>query len=57
MADDNRGDLIYGKDTLLAALQPGMVPPPHPMAPGATDDDYYLGRVTDGAPVHANARD
>jgi len=22
-----------------------MLPPPHPMAPGTTDDDYYLGRV------------
>jgi NADH-quinone oxidoreductase subunit I len=26
-------------------LQPGMLPPPHPMAPGATDDDYYLGKI------------
>ena len=46
MADDNRGDLIYGKDKLLAPLQPGMQAPPHPMAPGATDEDYYLGHVT-----------
>ncbi len=46
LADDNRGDLIYGKDKLLAPLQPGMEAPPHPMAPGATDDDYYLGRVS-----------
>ena len=45
MADDNRSDLIYGKDKLLAPLQPGMQAPPHAMAPGATDDDYYLGRV------------
>ncbi len=46
MADDNRSDLIYGKDKLLAPLQPGMQPPPHAMAPGgATDDDYYLGHV------------
>ncbi len=29
MADDNRSDLIYGKDKLLAPpLQPGMQPPP-----------------------------
>jgi len=48
MADDNRGDLIYGKDKLLAPLQPGMEAPPHPMAPGATDEDYYLGHVTGG---------
>ena len=26
-------------------LQPGMQAPPHPMAPGKTDDDYYLGNV------------
>jgi NADH-quinone oxidoreductase subunit I len=45
MADDNRGDLIYGKDKLLAPLQDGMLAPPHPMAPGACDEDYYLGRV------------
>jgi NADH-quinone oxidoreductase subunit I len=45
MADDNRSDLIYGKDKLLAPLQPGMQPPPHAMAPGMTDDDYYLGNV------------
>lgn len=46
MADDNRSDLIYGKDRLLAPLQPGMTAPPHPMAPGTTDEDYYLGKVT-----------
>jgi NADH-quinone oxidoreductase subunit I len=45
MADDNRSDLIYGKDKLLAPLQPGMEPPPHAMVPGATDEDYYLGRI------------
>jgi NADH-quinone oxidoreductase subunit I len=48
MADDNRADLIYGKDKLLAPLQPGMVAPPHPMAPGATDDDYYRGNIHAG---------
>jgi NADH-quinone oxidoreductase subunit I len=46
MADDNRADLIYGKDKLLAPLQPGMTPPPHAMAPGSTDEDYYRGNVT-----------
>ena len=46
MADDNRQDLILGKDKLLAPLQPGMTPAPHPMAPGASDEDYYLGRIT-----------
>ncbi len=48
MADDNRADLIWGKDKLLAPMQAGMTPPPHAMAPGACDDDYYLGRI---APV------
>ncbi|MDR3661543.1 MAG: NADH-quinone oxidoreductase subunit NuoI [Mycobacterium sp.] len=46
MADDNRADLIYGKDKLLAPLQPGMTPPPHAMAPGSTDEDYYRGNIT-----------
>jgi len=45
MADDNRADLIWGKDKLLAPLQPGMLAPPHDMAPGSTDDDYYLGNI------------
>jgi NADH-quinone oxidoreductase subunit I len=46
MADDNRADLIYEKDRLLAPLLPDMTPAPHPRAPGATDKDYYLGNVT-----------
>jgi NADH-quinone oxidoreductase subunit I len=46
MADDNRADLIYGKDKLLAPLQPGMTPPPHAMVDGSTDEDYYRGNVT-----------
>jgi hypothetical protein len=25
-----------------------MVAPPHPMAPGATDEDYYRGHVQAG---------
>ncbi len=45
MADDNRADLIYGKDKLLAPLQPGMALPPHAMYPGTTDTDYYLGNL------------
>src|SRR3982751_5309469 len=44
--DDNRADLIWGKDKLLAPMQPGMVAPPHAMQPGSTDEDYYLGNVT-----------
>src|ERR1700722_1874397 len=45
MADDNRADLIYGKDKLLAPFEPGMIAPPHPMTPGATDEDYYRGNI------------
>lgn len=48
MADDNRADLIYGKDKLLAPLRPGMTPPPHAMYPGTTDTDYYLGNLPSG---------
>jgi NADH-quinone oxidoreductase subunit I len=46
MADDNRADLIYEKDRLLAPLQEGMTAAPHPRAEGATDADYYRGNVT-----------
>lgn len=46
MADDNRADLIYEKNQLLAPLLPEMTAPPHPRAPGATDKDYYQGNVT-----------
>jgi NADH-quinone oxidoreductase subunit I len=45
MADDNRSDLIYDKARLLAPLQPEMTAPPHAMAPGSTDEDYYRGNI------------
>ncbi|NKY32386.1 NADH-quinone oxidoreductase subunit NuoH [Nocardia speluncae] len=45
MTDDNRADLIYEKDRLLAPLAPDMQAPPHAMQPGTTEADYYLGRV------------
>ncbi|MGA9870998.1 MAG: NADH-quinone oxidoreductase subunit I, partial [Rhodococcus sp. (in: high G+C Gram-positive bacteria)] len=45
LADDNRADLIYEKDRLLAPLEPGMEPAPHPMAEKATAADYYRGTV------------
>ncbi len=48
MADDNRIDLIYGKDRLLAPLQAGCSAAA-PMAPGTTDEDYYRGSVFGGA--------
>jgi NADH-quinone oxidoreductase subunit I len=43
LADDSRQDLIFTKTQLLAPLLPGMDEPPHPMRPGATDADYYVG--------------
>nr|WP_267468283.1 NADH-quinone oxidoreductase subunit NuoI [Nocardia higoensis] len=45
MTDDNRAGLIYDKDRLLAPLTPQMQAPPHAMAPGTTEADYYLGLV------------
>jgi NADH-quinone oxidoreductase subunit I len=42
MADDNRADLIFTKEQLLAALAPGMELPPHPMRLGDAKD-YYRG--------------
>ncbi|OBJ73180.1 NADH-quinone oxidoreductase subunit NuoI [Mycobacterium sp. 1274756.6] len=46
IAADNRADMIWEREQLLAPLEPGMTAPPHPMPPGATDKDYYLGNVT-----------
>jgi NADH-quinone oxidoreductase subunit I len=46
LADNNRGDLIFTKDQLLAPLQEGMLPPPFPMAEGLSDRDYYRGKVS-----------
>jgi NADH-quinone oxidoreductase subunit I len=58
MADDNRADLIYEKDRLLAPLLPDMTAPPHPRAEGATDKDYYQGNVTaQGLRVGSHAKD
>ena len=45
LADDNRADLIYEKQDLLAPLLPGMEQPPHPMLIGNDDGDYYRGNV------------
>jgi NADH-quinone oxidoreductase chain I len=50
LADDTREKLIYEKQDLLAPLTEGMAPLPHPMAPGTTDEDYYLGKVTEADP-------
>src|SRR3954462_11758015 len=43
LADDNRADLIYTKNELLAPLLPGMERPPHPMRLGDDEGDYYRG--------------
>lgn len=46
LADNSRQKLIYEKQDLLAPLLPGMQAPPHDMVAGATEKDYYEGRVT-----------
>ena len=59
LADDNRADLIYTKDQLLAPVQPGMLTPPFPMADGMEERDYYLGKVstaTDAQRAYVEAR-
>ena len=45
LADNNRADLIYEKQDLLAPLLPGMEQPPHPMLLGDDDGDYYRGNL------------
>jgi NADH-quinone oxidoreductase subunit I len=49
LADDNRQDLIYTKEQLMAPLLPGMEAPPHPMRLG-DEKDYYL-RVPGSSPA------
>jgi NADH-quinone oxidoreductase subunit I len=46
MAGPTRAGLIYEKKDLLGPLLPGMLPPPHPMVPGADERSYYRGEVT-----------
>ncbi len=50
LANASREALIFTKEQLLAPLQPGMEPPPHPMRLGA-DEDYYLGAGNVASPV------
>lgn len=45
LADSTREKLIFTKEDLLAPLLGGMLPPPHAMAPGTTEQDYYEGTV------------
>lgn len=46
LADRTRESLIFEKQDLLAPIQAGMVEAPHSMVEGATEKDYYLGKVT-----------
>src|SRR5690606_1150195 len=50
LADDNRKDLIYEKQDLLAPLLPGMEPPPHERRLGDDEKDYFLGLPPTGQP-------
>jgi NADH-quinone oxidoreductase subunit I len=57
LARDNRQDLIFTKEQLLAPLLPGMEQPPHPMRLGETEKDYYLsGPTNPGVSVGAEGR-
>jgi NADH-quinone oxidoreductase subunit I len=50
MAAHTRGELIYEKSQLLAAVQEGMVAAPHPMVAGMEERDYYQGKVAKATP-------
>jgi NADH-quinone oxidoreductase subunit I len=45
LARDNRKDLIFTKEQLLAPLLPGMEQAPHPMRLGDSEKDYYVGAL------------
>jgi NADH-quinone oxidoreductase subunit I len=53
LALDNRQDLIYTKDQLMAPLLPGMEAPPHPMRLGDDESAYYTPQKDEGAPQSA----
>jgi NADH-quinone oxidoreductase subunit I len=42
LADDNRQDLIFTKEKLLAPLLAGMEAPPHPLRLGDSEQAYYV---------------
>ena len=46
LAGPSRAGLIYEKQDLLGPVLGGMLPAPHPMVPGTTEQDYYRGAVT-----------
>ena len=47
LARDNRQDLIFTKEQLMAPLLPGMEQPPHPMRLGDDEKDYYVQGADD----------
>ena len=51
LADNNRADMIYEKQNLLAPMNSGMVEAPHPMADGMEERDYFLGKVDKATPA------
>jgi NADH-quinone oxidoreductase subunit I len=53
LADDNRQDLIFTKEQLMAPLLPGMEAPPHPMRLGDDEKDYYLRQPQAGSAAEA----
>ena len=53
LADDNRQDLIYTKEQLMAPLLPGMEQPPHPMRLGDDEGAYYRGEFAAPEPKEA----
>jgi len=50
LADHSRAALIFEKDQLLAPVQAGMIPAPHPMVAGLEERDYYQGKVDAATP-------
>ena len=46
LADQTRESLIFEKQDLLGPLMPNMVAAPHSMVEGATEKDYYLGKIS-----------
>ena len=58
LARDNRQDLIFTKEQLMAPLLPGMDRPPHAMQLGDSEKDYYVGALTNpGTSVGAERAD
>jgi NADH-quinone oxidoreductase subunit I len=58
LALDNRQELIYTKEQLIAPLLPGMEQPPHPMRLGEDEKDYYTVESqapTSEGPVNSQA--